>query len=94
MLSAILKLFRLKAKCPCCPVCQCNNYIETEFYGRIDQGIIGYDRNFACGFQMSWKGVRTHLCGAQQRPNNAVAQAIASLVPAAREVARMNGSAV
>lgn len=74
---------------PRCPVCGCDNYVSMPFEGRVDQGVIGYDHQFACGFATHWKGYRVKLCSAPHP--HPVAQAVSSIVPTAKRT--LNGVA-
>jgi hypothetical protein len=66
----------------CCPVCGSVNHVAQPFHGRDDQGVIGYDRQFACGFKSSWRGHRVALCSAEHPVP--VAQAISQIAEASR----------
>lgn len=92
MLAYLKTLFRPKAKGPCCPVCQNTNYVETPFEGTVTQGVIGYDRQFECGFATHWRGYRVKLCTASHP--HPVAQAVAAVTPAARRMANGVGNGI
>jgi hypothetical protein len=70
-------IFSRRSKHPECPVCGCCNFTEAPFEGRVDQGVIGYDRKFSCGFATHWRGYRLELCLADN-PTSRTLKAVAN----------------